>query len=129
MLLSIHKTFLISAALLLGTAGCTTLSPAGKEYDSFAAYAEAVFRHQNDLTSRLMALTEAEQLTDDEPLEKAEQAMSDACYLLNEYAEMQNEGETPGLFFQREVQASVEECDQKIEQLEALMTSVKKPPL
>lgn len=129
MVLPAYRTFLLVTALLLKTTACTTLPSASKEYDSFAAYAEAVFRHQNDLTSRLMALSDSEQLEDDEAVEEAEQAMIDACHLLNEYAEMENSGESPGLFFKREVQASIETCDQKIEQLEALLTSVKKQPL
>lgn len=127
--LSAYKRLLITTMVLLVSVACTTLPPAAQHYDSFAAYAEAVFRHQNTLTSRLIALSDSEQLADDEALENAEQAMIDACHLLNEYAEQENAGQSTGLFFKRKVQASIEECDQRIQQLEALLAAAKKQPL
>lgn len=108
-----------SVVVLLSTAACSTLPPAAKEYDSFSAYAESVFRHQNDLLSRLMMRNDAE---DNPELEDAEEAMNDACHLLNEYAEHEIEHESMSLFFKRKVQASIEECDKKIQQLEAMLT-------
>jgi hypothetical protein len=112
-----------SVVALLSTTACTTLPPAAKEYDSFSAYAESVFRHQNDLISRMMMRNDA----DDNPeLEDAEDAMNDACHLLNEYAEHEMENESMGLFFKREVQSSIENCDQKIHSLEAMLIKADK---
>lgn len=111
-----YKKLLI--ALLLATTACTTLPPTAKAYDNFADYAESVFRHQNVLTSRLMMMND----NDNEKLENAEQEMNDACYLLNEYAEHEMAGESMGLFYQREVQASIEHCDRQIRNLETLLT-------
>lgn len=122
MVLSGYRIFLV--VLLLGTTACSTLPPAAKNYDSFSAYAEAVFRHQNVLTSRLMMMYSSGAVVDSEPLEDAEQAMNDACHLLNEYAEHEMEGESMGFLFKRRVQSSVENCDRKIEKLEALMAEI-----
>ena len=113
----------LSVVVLLGITACTTLPPAAKQYDSFSAYAESVFRHQNDLISRMMMRNDA----DDNPeLEDAEDAMNDACHLLNEYAEHEMEHESMGLFFKREVQSSIENCDQKIHSLEAMLIKADK---
>lgn len=116
MALSGYKNFLF--VMLLGTTACTTLPPAAKAYDNFADYAESVFRHQNVLISRLMMMND----NDNEKLENAEQEMNDACYLLNEYAEHEMAGESMSLFFKRKVQASIETCDQQIQNLETLLT-------
>ena len=116
-----NKTFLIPVILLLETAACSSLPPAAQQYDSFSEYAESVFRHQNVLISRLMMLADADVQPDNNRLENAEQAMNDACHLLNEYAEHEMEGESMGLFFQHEVQASIENCDHKIHFLEAML--------
>ena len=123
--LSGYKTFLIAVILLLETAACSTLPASAQQYDNFTDYAEAVFRHQNDLTSRLM-MADPDSLPDNDHLEMAEEAMNDACHLLNEYAERENEGESVGLFFKREVQASIENCDRKIQKLEAMLTAIGK---
>ena len=121
MALSGYKYFWV--AVLLSTTACSTLPPSAKQYDSFSAYAESVFRHQNDLISRLMMRND----TDDNPeLEDAEDAMNDACHLLNEYAEHEIEHESMGLFFKRKVQTSIEECDQKIQTLEAMLLKADK---
>ncbi|MBS4052751.1 MAG: hypothetical protein KGZ69_16350 [Methylomonas sp.] len=122
MALSGFKKFLI--VTLLGSTACTTLPPAAKAYDNFSDYAESVFRHQNVLISRLMMLNDSDALDDNEKLETAEQDMNDACHLLNEYAEHEMSGESMGLFFKREVQASIEDCDHKIRNLETLLTEI-----
>lgn len=128
MAVSAYKTFLIAATLTSASAGCSTLPPASQQYASFAAYAEAVFRHQNKLISRIMLLSDADVLPDNNRLENAEQSMNDACHLLNEYAEHESNGESMSLFFKRRVQASIENCDQKIQKLEALVAEIDKLP-
>jgi hypothetical protein len=45
---------------------------------------------------------------------------------LNEYAEHEMENESMGLFFKREVQSSIENCDQKIHSLEAMLIKADK---
>ncbi|PPD35805.1 MAG: hypothetical protein CTY19_01815 [Methylomonas sp.] len=123
MALSGYKIF--SFAVLLSTTACSTLPPAAKQYDSFSAYAESVFRHQNDLISRLMMRNDTD---DNDELEDAEDAMNDACHLLNEYAEREMEHESMGLFFKRKVQSSIEECDQEIRKLETMLMQADKKP-
>ena len=123
MFLSRSKPALLIAIFLLETA-CTTLPPAAQSFDSFASYAESVFRHQNLLISRLMMLNENDLLADNPDIEAAEQAMNNACHLLNEYAEKELEGKSSGFLFKREVQASIEDCDRKIQTLETLLAGV-----
>lgn len=115
-----YRTFLVAALLAIQT-GCATLPPDAQQYDSFAKYAESVFRHQNELTSRLIMMNDYGASNGSEKLQKAEQEMNDACYLLNEYAEREMAGESIGLFFMHQVQGSVEKCDHKIQKLEALL--------
>ncbi|WP_230874790.1 hypothetical protein [Methylomonas sp. LL1] len=125
MVFSGYKTFPIAAIVLLQAAACSTLPASARQYDNFTEYAEAVFRHQNDLSSRLMMI-DPDMLPDNDSLEMAEEAMNDACHLLNEYAERESSGESMGLFFKREVQASIENCDLKIQSLEAMLTGIGK---
>lgn len=125
MALSCYKNFLITTILLLGTVACTSLPTAAQSYASFAEYAESVFRHQNLLISRLMMLNENDLLSNNQEVENAEQTMNDACHLLNEYAEHEQEGKSSGFLFKREVQASIEDCDLKIQELETLLAEIK----
>lgn len=128
MVLPARRYFPFSLPLLAALASCTSLPPSAQQFDSFADYAESVFRHQNDLISRLMMLNETEQLEENAEIEQAEQAMQEACQLLNEYAERESDGELIGPFFKRKVQASIENCDRNIQQLETLLAGSKKYP-
>ncbi len=118
--LSRYRIVFISILITLALPACSTLPPTAQQYASFSDYAEAVFRHQNDLTSRIMMMT------NNGGLEDSEQAMYDACQLLNEYAERELNGESMGVFFRRRVQASIENCDQKIHDLENLLVELDK---
>lgn len=120
MVLSRLKLLPAIAMLGYGIAGCATLPP-HSVHSSFAAYAESVFRHQNELSSRLMMLSEADQLPDSDVFENAEELMSDACHLLNEYAERENSGESISWRFEAKVQSSIEGCDASIQRMEALL--------
>ncbi len=71
-----------------------------------------------------MMLNENDLLADNPDIEAAEQAMNNACHLLNEYAEKELEGKSSGFLFKREVQASIEDCDRKIQTLETLLAGV-----
>ena len=117
------KLGLLIIALPLTLGACSTLPPNSGQ-SSFSGYAEAVFRHQNELGSHLMMLSDADQLPDDDEFEKTEQAMTDACHLLNDYAERENNGDNIGLHFKTKVQASVEGCDASVKKMEALLNRV-----
>ena len=114
-------------ALIVALAGiltaCATV-PANSGQTSFSGYAEAVFRHQNEVSSRLMMLNEADQLPDNSEFERAEEAMTDACHWLNDYAEREAGGESIGWRFKAKVQASVEGCDASIKRVETLLESL-----
>lgn len=107
--------------LLVAQSGCATLPPNAKQYSSFAKYAESVFRHQNELTSRLIMMHDYGASKASKKVQNAEQEMNEACYPLNEYAERKMAGESMGIFFMHEVQGSVEKCDRKIQKLESLL--------
>jgi hypothetical protein len=106
--------------------GCAS-APVNSGHDSFADYAESVFRRQNQLTSRLMMLND--DADEDEVFEVADQAMRDACHLLNEYAEREMSGETMSWRFKSKVQDSIEACDKSVQRMEVLFaTAVKDHP-
>lgn len=125
MVLSRSMVIPVIACLFWVMAGCATVPPKSG-YSSFSGYAESVFRHQNELTSRLMMLNEAEQLPDNDEFENAEEALADACRLLNEYAERESSGDSMGLRFKAKVQGSVEGCDNSIQRMEDLLTKLGK---
>lgn len=103
--------------------GCAS-APVNSGHDSFADYAESVFRRQNQLSSRLMMLNDdAEEA---EIFEVADQEMRDACHLLNEYAEREMSGESMGLRFKSKVQDSIEACDKSVQRMEVLFSTTVK---
>jgi hypothetical protein len=125
-LFSKTPAFLFLGLSLLLTA-CTSMPPSGKNFANFSDYAESVFRRQNTLSSRLMMLSEADLLPDNDSLEDNEQAMHEACHLLNEYAEMESSGEFINPLFARSVHASIESCDQRIGAMEVLINQLPPP--
>lgn len=100
---------------------CASLPPEAAKFDNFSDYAEAVFKHQNQIISRMMLLDDSEQLPDSDELDQHEQAMRNACHLLNEYAEKEIDGEFISPFFTQTVQDSIEGCDKSLHQLEKLL--------
>ena len=110
---------------LFGLAGCATLQGNGS-LSNFSDYAESVFRHQNEISSRLMMLSDSDQLPDSTEFESAEEAMVNACSLLNEYAERESSGESMGLRFKARVQASVEACDASAQRMDTLLKNIGK---
>ena len=117
----------LAGLIFFGLAGCVS-APPNSGHDSFADYAESVFRHQNAVISRLMMLSDAEVLPDTNSFETTEQAMHDACHLLNEYAERESDGESMGLRFKAKVQASIEGCDASVQKMEALLSNIDPSP-
>jgi hypothetical protein len=115
---------LLAAANLL--AGCMTLGdiPGGEDDpQSFAAYAEDVFRRQNNATSEVMTLS-PDQVGDAaqyEALLSAEKNMQSACELLNDYAQRTQDGENTNLLFRSRVGIAVKNCDRATYKLETLL--------
>lgn len=127
MALPAYNTFLTATILLLSSTACSTLPAAAQPYGNFSAYAEAVFRHHNELISRLMMLSDGDE-EDNDGLENAEQSMNDACRLLNEYAERESNGDSMGIFFKQKVRDSIENCDLKIQAVENMLVKLNKSP-
>lgn len=119
--------WIVSAWLLLTIVGCASLPPSGAKFNNFSDYAESVFKHQNQVISRMMMLNDSEQLPESDALETSEQAMHDACHLLNEYAEMEIDGDFISPFFTQTVQNSIEGCDKSIHEMEHLLNRLSPP--
>ena len=103
--------------------GCAT-APIHSGQDSFADYAESVFRRQNQLSSRLMMLNDNDEET--AAFEVADQEMRDACHLLNEYAEREMSGEDMSWRFKSKVKDSVESCEKSVQRMEVLFAATVK---
>lgn len=103
--------------------GCAS-APVNSGKDSFADYAESVFRRQNQLSSRLMMLNDDAEET--EIFEVADQEMRDACHLLNEYAEREMSGESMSWRFKSKVQDSVGNCEKSVQRMEVLFATTVK---
>ncbi len=112
------KRFL-GCTLVLICQGCADIATIGNN-DQIAEYAEAVFRKQNAITSRIM-MSGGENENEDVKLRQAELAMYDACKLLNEYSSKEMDGETIGVLFKRKVRASIKGCDDSIHQVEIIL--------
>jgi hypothetical protein len=110
----------LSFSFLLGCAS----APVNSGHDSFADYAESVFRRQNQLSSRLMMLNDDAE--DEEVFDVADQEMRDACHLLNEYAEREISGESMSWRFKSKVQDSIEACDKSVQRMEVLFATAVK---
>lgn len=103
--------------------GCAS-APINSGHNSFADYAESVFRRQNQLSSRLMMLNDDAEET--EIFEVADQQMRDACHLLNEYAEREMSGEIMSWRFKSKVKDSVESCEKSVQRMEVLFATTVK---
>lgn len=124
-----HSRALPIAVLMLACGGCASLPVSAAKFDNFSDYAEAVFKQQNQVISRTMMLSDNELLPDDETLDNGEQAMHDACRLLNEYAEMEIDGEFISPFFTQTVQNSIEGCDKSIREMQRMLDSLPVDPV
>ena len=111
---------LLMLIVLTGVAGCASM-PANSGHSSFSGYAEAVFRHQNEVSSRLMMLNESDQLPDSEEFDRAQTAMDAACQLLNDYVERETGNEDCSWEFKAKVQSSIPECDVRVQRMDALL--------
>jgi len=119
------KCALVFIGLGLGVSACIS-APVNSGYTSFSGYAEAVFRHQNELNSRLMMLHESDQFPENPQLESAEDTLLEACQLLNEYAERESSGESVSWRFQSKVQSSIAGCAASVEHMESLLKNTAK---
>jgi hypothetical protein len=106
--------------------GCATLGdiPAyEKKPQGFTAYAEDVFRRQNNATSLVMTLSPDE--VDDaggyEALLSAEKNMQGVCELLNDYARRTQDKKGSTLLLRSRVGFSVKNCDRATHKLETLL--------
>jgi len=113
-----HTVYFAGLTLLM--MGCAHVPP-NSGTTSFSSYAESVFRHQNEVNSHLLMLSESDSLPDNEEFDSAEEAFQESCHLLNEYAEHESSGENMSLLFKSKVQDSVANCDSGIKRMEAVM--------
>jgi len=110
---------LVIACLL---SGCTNaLSVRYGEYGQtkaeFTLYVEKVFKMQNNMTSEMMAITDANQA-----LVQADQKMQELCAPLNEYAAREADKLTIDISLLRRVEKSAVACDNAAQKVQALLT-------
>lgn len=115
--------FLIRLLCLSWLAGCASV-PVDSGHSNFSEYAESVFRHQNQLLSRMMMLADSEVLESNDDFESAESAMHEACHLLNDYAEREISGETMSWRFKAKVQDSIQACDASVRHMDAVFNQL-----
>jgi hypothetical protein len=116
-------------SLLAGCAGITTYSEDGsietRSQQDFEAYAESVFRRQNEAGSDLviiyMDLDSDADAGSLEALSSAEDRMLDACRPLNDAALMWVKGEEPGFFQRLHLMNSLSSCERYTDELEYLL--------
>ena len=93
---------------------------------NFAAQAEAVFRRQNNATSRVMMLSLEEWVNPEsaEALLSAEKSMQIACELLNQYAIQSQTESSSSLMLRARAGKSVTSCDHATQTLEKLLENL-----
>jgi prolyl oligopeptidase PreP (S9A serine peptidase family) len=121
-----HLALITAALLLFGCANLSTTSTSGNNTQSFSAYAENVFRRQNNVTSRVMTLS-PEDFSNEaqyDALLDAEKNMHNACELLNNYAQRIQDGENVSVLYRSRVGIGIKECDRATLKLETLLQNV-----
>jgi hypothetical protein len=119
--------FLAEISLVTTLSGCALLGgygAKGQSKDDFVRYVEQVFRLQNKMTSEIMALSDNEDATQQNPnLTQAEQQMQKMCADLNEYVSRDMDGLRTGLLLRRRVEKSAMDCEKAAHAVELLLTS------
>ena len=90
----------------------------------FKAYAERVFRHQNQVVDRLIRADTAFEGQEDEPdarLLHAEEAMEDACRPLIDLVSAKAEGRKLKLADKLEMPSAAPACERAVQDVEALL--------
>jgi len=124
-LVSLHALIALLLAMLLS--GCSIpffsgYGAKGQTREEFSRYVEDVFKLQNSMTSKMMALAENdEKPTNLNALVQAEQRMQKSCEALNEYAERDSDGLSVGLLLQRRVEQTAVDCEKAAKDLQALL--------
>lgn len=106
---------------------CSIVDKSTFHHKQIAEYAELLFMRQNTVTQQVMMLFD-EELSgqDEEQISKAELQMHDACHLLNEYANREIEGKSMSVFFRRKVKLSLEQCEERVRNMEWVLTRIDK---
>ncbi len=124
---SVSRQALIGLLMTILLSGCSLpffsgYGANGQTREEFTRYVETVFKLQNSMTSKMMALTE----NDEKPanlnaLLQAEQRMQKTCEALNEYAERDSDGLSVGLLLQRRVEQTAVDCEKAAKELQVLL--------
>jgi len=124
---SVSRQALIGLLITILLSGCSLpffsgYGANGQTREEFTRYVETVFKLQNSMTSKMMALTE----NDEKPanlnaLLQAEQRMQKTCEALNEYAERDSDGLSVGLLLQRRVEQTAVDCEKAAKELQVLL--------
>ena len=90
-----------------------------------AKYAESIYNRQNKATQQIIILSEEYiSVTEEESLSVAELQMYEACYLLNEAANLEMEGKKINLYLQKQVRESLKGCDNSVDKMEVILKAI-----
>jgi len=108
-------------AIICSVSACTTTlggryGEHGQTKAEFTQYVETVFKLQNNMTSEMMAITDA-----DETLVRADQKMQEICAPLNEYATREEDKLNITISLLRRVEKAAVACEQAAQKLQALL--------
>jgi hypothetical protein len=93
----------------------------GQTREEFTHYVEKVFKLQNRMTSKMMALAEDDEKPSNyDSLVQAEQRMQKMCEALNDYAERDSDGLSTGLLLQSRVEQTAVDCEKAAKELQVL---------
>ncbi len=122
------------ATIIIATVvGCTSVQvryPDGsteyKTKNEFALYVEEVFRYHNGVVNNLIIVTafmDEGKLDEYSPLVRAEEAMADVCWPLNDAVSATIEGRELGFFRQIRLLEAVPACEQASHHVAELLSS------
>lgn len=107
--------------------GCSVAKKPFELKKKTAKYAESIFNRQNQATQKIIILSEEDiSVAEEESLSVAELQMYEACHLLNEAANLEMEGKKINLYLQKQVRASLKNCDISVENMETILKGISK---
>lgn len=113
---------IFSFFIFFSITACSVVDQPFKLPESTVEYAESLFLRQNMLTQQIMMSFDGDlSVGDAERVSHAEMKMHDACFLLNEYARREIDGEDRSILFRRKVQSSFSACEKSVDNMDVLL--------
>lgn len=113
---------LIGLGVSLVLSGCSLVTIDGKTTEEFAVYVEDVFKLQNNMTTRIMEITDSDEKPKNfDTILQKEQAMQKQCESLNEYATREMDGLDVDLALQKRIADSAKSCETAAKAVQQLL--------